>query len=179
MAELLAISNEMGAPIHTGMTTAQALQSCLDRVVALYWFAARKVDELSSSLGEDGEVDDDEFWEVRTGPNGALSVVPNRWITYETEMRKEVEHLAGLMTQLGIAERSVRIQEAQAVMMIGAIRDAAVEAGIPAEQVRLLGEGIRARIADASASINPEHASRSRSQSSATGSQVGHLGPGH
>lgn len=67
----------------------------------------------------------------------------------EREARQEVEKLASMMTQLGIAERVVRVQEAQAVLVVAAIREAAIETGLSQDQVRRLGEAIRGRLDDA------------------------------
>lgn len=64
----------------------------------------------------------------------------------EREARIEVEKLASMMTQLGIAERVVRVQEAQATLVIAAVREAAIDAGLSHDQVRSLGASLRDRL---------------------------------
>jgi hypothetical protein len=154
------------------MSTADALQQCLDRAVALWRFAAAQVDALTMLQSDMPDPDAaEEFWEVETGPNGATTVVPNRWYRMETDARAEVERLAGMMTQLGIAERTVKIEEAKAVLMVAAIRDAALAAGIPPDSVRELGIQLRARLEDARGHVETDRASAQR--------QVASMGPGH
>jgi hypothetical protein len=166
--ELVRIAADQGAPIVLGVTTADAMQECLDRAVALFRFAASKVDELS---------DDDLYLTVR-GPNGAESRIPHQFVEMETEARLEIEKLAAMMTQLGIAERTVRIEEAKAALVIAAIRDAAIDVGLDNDQIRLLGQAIRTRIEAASASMAP-HSASAAAQDPATSAQVASLGPGH
>ena len=168
--ELLEHASGAGINISLGISTADALQECLDRAVALFRFAASKVDELP----------EDDIFEIQVGPNGATSIVPNRWRIFEDAARAEIERLAATMTGLGIAERKVRIEEAQAALLVASIRDAAVEAGISHDQVRLLGEALRRRV-EKPIDVAPSPASSGvgASQNPETARQVATLGPGH
>lgn len=145
-SEVMAIAHDLEFSVARGTSTNDALQECLDRVVALFRAAAAHVDEL----------DDDELFEMQPGPGGSVITIPNRWITLETEMRKEVEALATRMTSLGIAERKVRVEEAQALLMVAAIRDAALSIGMPHDQVRLLGAALRDRLDASHAELSPD-----------------------
>lgn len=153
--ELVHIAAEQGHSIPLGVTTADALQECLDRAVALYRFAADQVDNLSTDLPEGEEhlsnlpTSADPLFEVISNPQGPDVIQPHRYVLMEREARQEVEKLASMMTQLGIAERVVRVQEAQAVLVVAAIREAAIETGLSQDQVRRLGEAIRGRLDDA------------------------------
>lgn len=155
--------------IQLGVSTSDALQECLDRAVALFRVAADQVDHLRV----------DELFEVEIGPNGASSTVPNRWRVMEDAARLEIEKLAATMTGLGIAERTVRIQEAQAALLVASIRDAAIAVGIPHDQVRALGAALRDSIATRTTEITPTPQSASASQQKGTSQAVGALGPGH
>lgn len=159
-----------GNPIELGVSTADALQGCLDRVVALWRHAASEVDALA----------EDEVFTLLISSTGVANEVPNVWIQHEAELRKEIEHLAATMTGLGIAERRVRIEEAQAALLVASIRDAAVEAGISHDQIRLLGEHLRARLDQSKVDIPPSpRSAHSQSQDPATSRLVASTGPSH
>lgn len=148
--ELVDIAAAQGASISLGVSTADALQECLDRAVALYRFASDQVDHLTADLDSDNlsnlPLEQDPLYEVIPNPQGPDVVQSHRYIIMEREARIEIEKLATMMTQLGIAERAVQLQEAQAVLMIAHIREAAIEAGIPNDQIRALGESLRKRV---------------------------------
>lgn len=130
------VASEVGMSVRPGMSSAEVLQECLDRVVGGMRYAASEVDKLSP----------DEFWVYKIDAQGNRLTEPNKWYQLEVQCREEVERLAGMMSQLGIAERQVQVEEARAVLIISAIRDAAREAGIPQKQVRALGQGLRERL---------------------------------
>ena len=179
--ELVRIAADQGNPLPLGVTTADAMQQCLDRAVALWYFAIEKVDAIRMASSDDPDGDSD-FWEEELGPGGAVKIVPNRWYVMEQEARKEIEQLAGLMTTLGIAERTVRIEEAKAALMVAAVRDAAIDAGISPDDIHKLGEALRARVEAARTQLKPTGkgaSSASRAQSPATSQSVSSLGPGH
>lgn len=138
------IAADQGATIPLGVSTADALQECLDRAVAYMRFAADKVDSLMVDDLEQGE--DDGFFVTRVNAQGGTTIEPNRWYKMEREARLEVERLAAMMTQLGIAERVVRVREAEAALVVAAVREAAIEANIPHDQVRELGAALRRRV---------------------------------
>lgn len=155
--ELIHIAAAQGATIEMGITTAQALQECLDRAVALMRFAAQQVDNLSwpsnydpddpdsLSLG-DLPPEEDPMWEVTINEQGPNLIRPHRYVTMEREARLEVEKLAAMMTQLGVAERVVRVEEAKAALMVAAVREAALHAGFDHDQIRRLGSALRERV---------------------------------
>lgn len=152
--ELVHIAAEQGASISLGTSTADALQECLDRAVALFRFAVDQVDNLSLPENlppgveylADLPTSSDPLYEVISNPQGPDVIQPHRYVLMEREARAEVEKLASMMTQLGIAERVVRVQEAQAVLVVAAVREAAIEAGLSHDQVRLLGSRLRERL---------------------------------
>jgi hypothetical protein len=157
--ELAAIAADQGHPVELGITTSDALQGCLDRAVQHFRYCASRADEL----------DEDELFVSEVGPGGSLLTVPNKWLRLETEMRKEVEHLASMMTSLGIAERRVRVEEAQAILVAQKVQEAALEAGIPHEQVRAMGASLREKLSKSYTDVPPKPGSRyERSQARRT-----------
>lgn len=192
-SELLASAagQDLFHQIRTGIPTAEALQMCLDRAVAIWQFTADQANRVAVEVDADGHATG--FFEVQIGPGGALTTIPNRWVGYEREARQDIERLASTMTSLGIAERTVRVAEAQATLLAASVREAAIDAGIEPEQVRALGEALRARLEAATADVapsprTPAHAnaqhppvlpSASASQSPATSRAVASEGPGH
>lgn len=156
--ELVHIAAEQGASIPLGISTGDALQECLDRAVALMRFAQQQVDQLpyNDTVPTDPDTglpllaslsyQDDPLYEVIDNPQGPDVVQRHRYLLMETEARVEVEKLAAMMTQLGIAERVVRVEEAKAALLIAAVRDAAISAGFDHDDVRKLGEALRHRV---------------------------------
>lgn len=144
--ELVVIATEQGASIPVGISTGDALQQCLDRAVALWNFAASQVDALEIADDPNVPAAEDGFFEVVDNPQGPDVVTANRWYVMEREARLEIEKLAAMMTQLGIAERVVRVEEAKAALLVAAVRDAAMEAGLDHDQVRALGVALRHRV---------------------------------
>lgn len=101
----------------------------------------------------------DPLFEVISNPQGPDIIQPHRYLVMEREARIEVEKLAAMMTQLGIAERVVRVQEAQATLIVAAVREAAIEAGLSHDQVRALGSSLRDRL-DSAHQKQPSPAAR-------------------
>ncbi len=173
--DLLEIADAQGIYVRTGTSTGDALQRCLDRAVALWEFAATQTD----SFALDSDTSDEDgggFFEIQLLPGGASEWIPNKWYRVEREARQDIERLAGMMTQLGIAERHVRIQEAQAALMVAHIREAAIETGLDPDQVRLLGEALRRRVAGAVVEVPGNTVTTSqKSQAREISRQAGHL----
>lgn len=149
--ELVHMAAEQGASIQMGISTAQALQECLDRAVALLRFTADQVDSLYIGFPEDTPLSelspyDDPMYEVTPNDQGPDVIKLHRYVLWEREARLEVEKLAAMMTQLGVAERVVRVEEAKAALMVAAVREAAMEVGLPHETVRELGAALRRRV---------------------------------
>lgn len=120
----------------TGGGMAEVMQECLDRAVGGMRYAASEVDKLEP----------DEFWVSKYDAQGNRLTEPNKWYQLELTCREEVERLAGMMAQLGLAERAVRVEEAKAALVLSAIRDAARDAGLSQTQMRALGAGLRDRL---------------------------------
>lgn len=109
-----------------------ALQECLDGAVAMLRWAGQKADKVPADKV------------MLTGPFGGY---PNEFVRLEQDMRKEVAGLAARMVDLEIADRSVAIQEAKAILLVQAIQAAARKAGISRDKVKLLGPALREELA--------------------------------
>lgn len=127
--------------------------------MAIWRFAADQVDSIMIAEYVDPATDlpvslanlpvaDDPMFEVTPNPQGPDLITRHRYSLMEEEARREIEKLAAMMTQLGIAERVVRVEEAKAALMVAAVREAAIAAGIPPDMVRSLGAALRERVAE-------------------------------
>lgn len=116
------------AGVKLDMDPIDALQECLDGAVSMLRWAGVKA----------AKVPDDKVM-VMT----AFGPIPNQYVRLEQDMRKEVAGLAARMVDLDIADRSVRLQEAKAMLIVQAIQAAARKAGIPRDQIKLLGPALR------------------------------------
>jgi hypothetical protein len=118
---------------HLHADPVEVLQELLDGAVADLRYAQSKVDALP---------DDEAFRQTVQG------VVPNEWIRLRDHYRDELERMTNNMVRAGIADRAVRVTEAKAALMVAAVRDAALDAGLSGEQVRALGAALRRRVAE-------------------------------
>lgn len=109
----------------------EAAQAVLDRMVAEYHYINSEIDRLSL----------DELWRERFG-----SKIPNEWIRLAHDTRRDIIWTANQMVKNGIADRAVAVKEAQVALVVGAIRDAAVEIGLDNAQLAALGAAIRDRL---------------------------------
>ena len=114
------------------------LQEVLDGAVADLRYAQTRVDELpEDQLFRDSVIE---------------GRVPSEWVNLRDKYRAELERMCNSMVRAGIADRAVQIREAEAVLMIGAIQQAALDIGLDGEQVRELGAALRQRFQDSRAS---------------------------
>lgn len=134
-AELIKDAEELGIARPYGANAGAVLQEVLDRTVGHWRYAASEVDKLTLQ----------EFWIHGTDEMGNTIVQPNKWFQLEAELRRDLERLATRMEDLGLAERSVRLEEARTALVVAAIRDAAREIGLNQKQVRDLGSALRRR----------------------------------
>lgn len=114
-----------------GANPIDVLQEVIDGAVADLRFAQEQVDRLGV---------DEVFRQTAQG------TVPNEWIRLRDVYRDEVERVANNLVRNGIAERIVNIKAAEAALMVQAVQAAAIDAGIPPEQVRVLGAALRERL---------------------------------
>ena len=131
----LAADNRLDYPA-SNIAAVEVLQELLDRATGNWRWASGQLDVVPAS----------DFWVQKIDAQGNVLVEPCKWYQLERAAAGEVERLAGMMAQLGIDERLVQVEEARAVMLVSAVRDAAREAGLNAGQVRALGASLRSKL---------------------------------
>lgn len=104
-----------------GIDPAEGIQEILDNLMALYRLASSKVFFLAA---------DDYFKDTIAGP------VPNEWIREQERLGMQVVHVAGKAASMGLAERAVRIQEAQAAMFATILEAALKQQGLEIDDRR-------------------------------------------
>lgn len=122
--------SEENPPPHTD--AGEALQWILDRVMDQLKYAAKQADALP----------EDEL-EVMT----AFGPIPHQWVRAEERLRLELGSLAVNVERVGLAERMVRLQEARALLIIQALTESLVEAGVPRSKLKEVGPAFRRRLA--------------------------------
>jgi hypothetical protein len=135
--ELMRMARDNGVSRLPGQTAPQVLQEVLDRCVANWRWACDQLDNLEP----------EEFWVVKVDAQGNILTEPCKWYRLERSASEEVERVAGLVASLGISERLVQVEEAKAVLLVKAVRDAALDAGLDDGQVKALGSALRERLA--------------------------------
>lgn len=132
---LLAATAEGGLELTIGpeVGTAELLAWALRRVHATMLWAGQQADAVSV----------DKFWVRYVDSNDNIRVEPNKWFQLERSMREEAVKLAARMVDLGLAERAIAVEEAKAVMVAQAVRNAAEAAGLSPVQITRLGEELR------------------------------------
>lgn len=87
-----------------GKSMESMLEDLRNRAYALWRYAAAEVDALP----------EDEFWVRKVDAQFNVVVEPNKWVQYEAACRAELEDLGVKLIGLGLEERRVRIEEAEA-----------------------------------------------------------------
>jgi hypothetical protein len=98
----------MRATKDIALPPSKSMEEMLDevrrRAYALWRYAAYEVDQLHP----------DDFWVQKFDAQGNILVEPHKWIQYEEACRAELEELGLKLIGLGLEERRVRIEEAEA-----------------------------------------------------------------
>jgi hypothetical protein len=89
-------------------TTEVMMEELRQRIYALWRYAAKQADALHP----------DDFWVQKIDAQGNILVEPHKWIQYESMCRAELEEMGLKLIGLGLEERRVRIEEAEAMVVI-------------------------------------------------------------
>lgn len=108
----------------------EALQELLDVAVAEFRLAQQRCLEL----------EEDYIWRDTIAGKQA-----NEWIRLRDEYFERLQRLTERMVALGIADRQVKVQEAQTLLVAQEVIAAAEEAGLSRTEVRALGAALRRR----------------------------------
>jgi hypothetical protein len=108
----------------------EALQEALDVLVADFRYCQSKVDQLP----------EDQLWRstIESGK------IPHEWIQLRDRYRRDIEHVSIQIARAGIADRAVKVQETQLLLVAQRVAAAAERAGLSAAQRRALGRELRA-----------------------------------
>lgn len=109
-----------------------------DPAKILQWMIDRKTAQLRHASSEVDKLDVSEF--TVDGPFGP---VEHAWVRVERRLGEELTNMVYNALRIGLAERLVAVEEARAVLVVRAIKAAAAEIGIPADQVKALGPALR------------------------------------
>lgn len=127
--EAMLIAAEGGMKVPEYNSVPDLLGEVLARAVGGMRYAASEVDKVPV----------DEFWVRKIDAQGNVLVEPNKWYQLELACRGEVAELADLYARLDLDRRRVELEEAEAALWAGVIREAARRSGLkPAQQRQLL-----------------------------------------
>lgn len=133
LAEVREEAAEFAQGIRSNMDPAEAVQEVLDHIMAAYRYATEKMFTLT----------EDEYWVETLGGKRQ-----NEWITEQERLALQVVHIAGKASSMGLAERQVRLQEAQAAIFAQLVEAALQAAGIDSDKRRAVHERIAAGMED-------------------------------
>jgi phosphosulfolactate synthase (CoM biosynthesis protein A) len=133
---LLEATEEAGAfasKMRTHSDPAEAVSEILDNIMTMYRQASMRV----MTLGMD------EYFRDTIGGQ-----VPNEWIREQERLGMQAVHVAGKAAGMGLAERQVRIQEAQAAIFGTVVEAALVAAGLSMDDRRAVHQSIAEGLED-------------------------------
>lgn len=124
-------AREFAEGISNRTDPAEAVQAVLDHIYAAYQYATQQMFSLT----------EDEYWRETLGGR-----VPHEWIREQERLALQVVHIAGKASGMGLAERMVRIQEAQAGMFALVVDQVLKELGMGANDRHKAHELIAAKL---------------------------------
>lgn len=116
-----------------GVDPAEAIQEILDNLQAMYRYATKRVVFMTEN---------EYFRDTIAGP------IPNEWIREQERLGMQIVHVAGKASSMGLAERAVRIQEAQASMFATILEEALKVHGLTMEDRRTVMNIVAERLDD-------------------------------
>jgi hypothetical protein len=133
MLEVRQEAAEFASNVRRYADPADAVQQILDNIMDRYEYASQQVYTLS---------EEDYFEDTITGK------VLNHWIREEERLALQVTHIAGKAAAMGLAERQIRLQEAQAAIFATVVDAVLTAHGLDGEMRRQIHEGIANRMED-------------------------------
>lgn len=124
---------EFAKGIRRDADPAEAVQTVVDRIYDLYDYATQKVMEL----------DEDDYWQ-----ESMAGSVAHPWIREQERLGLQLVHVAGKAAGMGLAERQVRMQEAQAAIFASVVNAALEAAGLPPDVRTAVHTQIALRLED-------------------------------
>jgi hypothetical protein len=112
---------------------ATVVQVVLDNIYTAYEYATQQVMELT----------EDEYWFEALGGK-----IPNHWIREQERLGMQLVHVAAKASAMGLAEREIHLQEAQAALFASVLDAALKEAGLTIDQRHGIHVGVSRRLDD-------------------------------
>lgn len=112
---------------------AQAVQEILDNIIAMYRYSTAQVATL----------DERDYWR-----DTIAGRVQNEWIREQERLGMQAVHVASKAAAMGLAERAVAIQEAQAAMFAMVVEQVLTEFKMSSDQRRKIHTRIAERLED-------------------------------
>lgn len=131
LVEIRQEAAEFSQGLKRDIDPADAVQQVLDNIMSAYQYATMKVMELP----------EDEYWVDTLGGK-----VVNEWLREQERLGLQAVHIAGKASSMGLAERQVRLQEAQAAIFASIVDEALKALGLGTEQRYKAHELIAARL---------------------------------
>lgn len=133
LAEVRQEAKEFSDSLRRNIDPGEAVQEILDQIHAAWQYATMKVALL----------DEDDYFQTSMGVE-----VPNVWIREQERLGMQAVHVAAKASAMGLAERQVQIQEAQAALFQTVVEAALVKAGLPLDQRQNVHQAIATGLED-------------------------------
>lgn len=127
LMEVRAEAAEFCEGLARNIDPAEGVQQVLDNLMDRYEYATQQVYLL----------DEDEYW-----LNSLGGKVVHHWIREQERLGLQLVHVAAKASAMGLAERTVRVHEAQAALFAQVVEKALVASGMAAEDRRTLHAAI-------------------------------------
>lgn len=125
--EAMAEVGDLVAVHSRGVDPAIAVQDILDSLMSLFKVATAKVAFTP---------EDEYFIETIAGP------VPNKWLREQERLMMQIVHVSSKAASMGLAERAVRVQEAQAAMFAMVLEKVLLNKGLDFDARREIMAGV-------------------------------------
>lgn len=122
----------------TAVLQAKPVPAGDDHVSWLQTILNQRLGELQVVQANVETLQPDEMW--RDTMSGRM---PNEWIRLRDQYRGELEQMLFKLVSAGLADRAVKVREAQAVLLAQQVRAAAERAGLSGAQIQALGRELR------------------------------------
>lgn len=126
-------SAEFAEGVRLHLDPADAVSEILDNIMSQYRYATEQVFTLH----------EDEYWRKTIA-----GLVPHEWVREQERLAMQAVHVAGKAAGMGLAERQVRLQEAQAAIFSTVVEAALTASGLDMETRRSIHQKIAEGLED-------------------------------
>mgnify|MGYP006150958511 CR=1 FL=1 len=133
MLEVRKEASEFAEGLARNVDPASAVQFVLDNIASAYEYATQQM----------WTIPEEEYWR-----DTIAGKIPHEWVREQERLGLQLVHVAGKAAAMGLAERQVRMQEAQAAIFATVVEAVLVEVGLDGDKRRLVHQGIAMRLDD-------------------------------